>query len=265
RTGERGCGHHEGALRLVERGRGADGLRQFDGPAHVLDRRDVPQYRPALGGKQRGGDHLECGILGALHENSSAQWCAASNSIARLGSNSHGYAAPWLQFGPTGGRVNLRDTLVLRSASCLDTWQPRVRAVQYSTGFGVCGSLPASGPGVLAEPRAFRSVMAQPSNPAALPPSWQVRRVCPGFAPGPVRSPSRPKCAPCRSSAFSGPKSAARRVSSSACPAAAASFRSVSRKLVPVSQVTAAAAWTSAYASSLDIPASTRSSRTLEV
>jgi len=84
RAGELGGVHHERPLCLVELDHRTDGLGQLHGPADILDHRDVPQHGPALGGKQRGGDHLEGGVLSALHEDRALQRVASSHAIAGL-------------------------------------------------------------------------------------------------------------------------------------------------------------------------------------
>ena len=43
---------HQGPLRLVELDHRADGLRELDRAAHILDDGNVPEYRPALIGEQ---------------------------------------------------------------------------------------------------------------------------------------------------------------------------------------------------------------------
>ena len=78
RAGQLGGVDHQRPLRLVELDDRADRLGELDGPAHVLDHRDVPQYRAALLGEQRRGDHLQCRVLGALDEHRALQRVAAS-------------------------------------------------------------------------------------------------------------------------------------------------------------------------------------------
>jgi hypothetical protein len=73
----------------VELDDGADRLGQLDGPADVLDRRDVPQHRSAVAGEQRRGDHLQRRVLRALHENRPVQRSASAHAVTRLGSQSH--------------------------------------------------------------------------------------------------------------------------------------------------------------------------------
>ena len=107
RAGQGGGIHHERAFRLMELDHRADRLRQLHRPAHVLDRRHVPQHRPALGRQERGGDHLERGILGTLHEYGALQRYAALDSVAGLGANGHGRAAPvpWVPARRAHGRT----------------------------------------------------------------------------------------------------------------------------------------------------------------
>ena len=94
RAGQGGRVNHQGAFRLVELDHRADRLRQLDRPAHVLDGRYVAQYRPAFGRHERGRDHLERGVLGALHEDGALQRYAALHAVAGLRANGHGRATP---------------------------------------------------------------------------------------------------------------------------------------------------------------------------
>jgi len=68
----------------------------------------------------------------------------------------------------------LRTSPAGRAASCLDTWQPRVRAVQYPTGSGVCGSLRASWAWRTRRPACSRPGHGTALPHADLPPSWPV-------------------------------------------------------------------------------------------
>ena len=52
----------------------------------------------------RGGAPLRGTVFVQGAKNAALKMIAASNSIARLRSNGHGHAAPWLHIGPTSGR-----------------------------------------------------------------------------------------------------------------------------------------------------------------
>src|SRR5712691_4494589 len=73
---------------------GADRLGELDGPADILDHRDVPEYRAAALGEQRCRDHLESGILGALHENGPMQRITATDVVAGLRTAGHRAGTP---------------------------------------------------------------------------------------------------------------------------------------------------------------------------
>src|SRR4029077_5800228 len=58
------------------------------------DGRHVAQDRAAFGGEQRGGDHLERGVLGALDEDRALERNPASHAVAGLGASRHWAKAP---------------------------------------------------------------------------------------------------------------------------------------------------------------------------
>ena len=88
----------KGVLSFVELHHGANRLSELDGPAHVLDDRDVPQDGATLLGQQRRCDHLQSSVLGTLDEHCALQRAAASDDIAGVWAARHldGTPVGWL-------------------------------------------------------------------------------------------------------------------------------------------------------------------------
>ncbi len=115
RAGQLGGVDHQRPLHLVELDHRADGLGKLDGPADVLDDRDVPQHRAALLGQQRGGDHLQRRVLSALDENGPLQGIAAYDAVAGLVTAAHNAETP-----VPGGR----DIIIPARGVCADQLRP---------------------------------------------------------------------------------------------------------------------------------------------